>query len=236
MSGAHRRPCKVLLTAVTTLVLGLTLAPEPASATLLASNWTGFESGYAWGWSAKENVSVDPAYAKTGLFGVQAVSTPSQAGFLTWGSSRIAPGGQYGRIAGWVRVDSYDPADKTVDVLTLKNAYGAQHFDFFLDDRSGKWRYDLFRDDNAYSTMSAEVGEWYYVEALVDFGGETGSTYTAQVRINGVDQPTIQSTQQVGTTVRSAWFGDRNAFGKTHTRSYDSLSVETGDSPFSFTR
>ena len=68
-------------------------------------------------------------------------------------------------------------------------------FDFFRGPSTGKWRWDLFRDNYAVSTMAAVVGEWYYVEVLIDFGGADGTTYTAQVRINGVDQPMITSTK-----------------------------------------
>lgn len=141
---------------------------------------------------------------------------------------------RYGRIAGWVKIDSYQPGE-TVAIMTLKNGNGFDHFDLFRDKWSGKWRYDLSRSDSAMSTMEAETGRWYFIEVLVDFGGLGGSRYNAQVRIDGVNQPTIQSTLEVGTTVRAAWFGNYNA-DQTNTRHYDSLAVEVSDTPLPFIR
>jgi hypothetical protein len=224
----------VALTTVTAFVLGVSVmlsGPAGAGSTAL---WDGFESGTTTAWSATSHISVAGSYAETGSYGARATSTSSQTGYLTWSSSRIAQGQRYGRIRGWVKVESCN-AYQSVDTFTLQNAYGSHHFDFFRDSSTGKWKYDLFSANSATSTMTANIGQWFYVEALVDFGGVGGTTYTANVRINGLAQPTIRSTSQVGTTVKAAWFGTYNV-GKTNTRDYDELGVDVGNSPFSFSR
>jgi hypothetical protein len=220
-----------------------TAAPVAASAPTVAAAepgdqlstlWAAFELGSLSAWSAVSNVTLSPLYAVNGAFGARAVTTPDQGGYLYWDNAAVLQGQRYARIRGWVQVASaVDGPD--VGVMTVKNNVGSRHFDIFRDSSTGKWRWDLYRGDNASSTMDAELGRWYFIEALVDFGGVGGTTYRAQVRIDGVDQPAIVSTDEVGTTVRSAWFGGRQT-GQTNTRLYDSLVLDVGSTPFGFTR
>jgi hypothetical protein len=194
----------------------------------------GFESGTFDAWSAVNSTRLSSSCSNSGAYGACAVTTPTDGGYLEWTPADVAQGMRYARVRGWVRLDS-GVADQSIGVMTVKNDYGSRHFDIFRDPDSGKWRWDLFRGDHATSTMQAEIGEWYYMEALVDFGGTGGTTYTAQVRINGVDQPSIESDGMTGSTVKAAWFGGK-ADGRTNSRSYDGLALDVGDSPFSFTR
>lgn len=250
MSLRDRRSVGLRAAAALTAVLGIVAVDAPAQAgpvdtgtsTVLAAPadggattlYGGFENGNTTKWSDSDGVTVSSLFARAGDVGARAVTTPLQGGYLCWDDSDVAQGRRYARIRGWVQVASALPG-QSVGVLSVKNAAGEHHFDFFLDPSSGKWRWDLWRGDHAFSTMDAEPGQWYYVEALVDFGGPAGTTYTAQVRIDGVDQPTIVSTGQEGSTVRAAWFGGRQS-GLTNTRLYDSLGLDVGGSPFDFTR
>jgi hypothetical protein len=191
--------------------------------------WTGFESGDSPSWSEDQGIDISSDYAHTGTYGAQATATPDQAAYLKWGYPTVTQGQRYARIGGWFRIDSAEP-DESVGVFSVKNDVGVNNFDFFLNPVTGRFQWDLYRYDNASSTMTAELGKWYYVEAIVDFGGPWNSRYTARVRINGVDQPAITSDLQVGSTVRSAFFGGP-AIGKTNTREYDSLSLWLSDDP-----
>jgi hypothetical protein len=207
-------------------------AAEPLDA--LTTLWGSFEAGSLGAWSSTSNVVLSPGYAMTGAFGARATSTPDRGGYLYWDNAAVAQDHRYARVRGWVKVAAATDGPD-VGVMTVKNTVGGHHFDVFRDSSAGKWRWDLFRGDHAYSTMDAEVGRWYFIEALVDFGGPTGSTYTARVRIDGIDQPTIVSTDEVGATVKSAWFGGP-ALGQSNTRLYDSLVLDVGDTAFSFSR
>lgn len=223
------------LAAALCLVVGGAVAPaaaEPDDAQ--TTLWAAFEAGTLSAWSATSNVILSPGYAASGAFGARAVSTASRGGYLSWDSDAVAQGERYARIRGWVKVAAASGSTDT-GVMTVKNGSGRHHFDIFRDTSEGTWRWDLFRDDYALSTMTADIGRWYYIEALVDFGGVGGTTYRAQVRIDGIDQPTIVSTGEVGTTVRSAWFGEPQP-GRTNTRLYDSLVLDVGNTPYSFTR
>lgn len=218
--------------AVAGLVLSVLLATSVASAATKLRD--GFEAGKPTGWSSTSGINVGTFYAKQGTYGARAVSKPGQAGYLSWTSNKITQGMRYGRISGWVNIRSFKQGE-TVGIMNLKNGYGLNHFDMWRDVKTGKFRYDLYSKNNARSTMVAKTGRWYFVEVLVDFGGQGGDTYTARVRINGIAQPKITSTSQTGTTVRGAWFGARST-AKTNTRFYDSLAVSVGSQPFSFTR
>jgi len=226
---AHR----MLACAAALLLLGLdtdSSSAADASPTL----WAGFESGAAPDWSANQGIDVSSDYAHTGNYGAQATATPDQAAYLKWGYPSVVQGERYARVSGWFRIDSAGPGE-SVGLFSLKNDVGVHNFDLFLDPVTGRFKWDLYRYDYGTSTMTAELGEWYYVQALVDFGGVGGTQYTAQVRINGVDQPAITSELQVGTTVRSVYFG-QNILGKTNTRELDSLTMVVSDEPPTFSR
>lgn len=190
-----------------------------------------FESGAATNWTTTSHVVVSAQSAKTGRFGARTAVTPNTASYLAWTPPRITAGLRYARVRGWFEVDSR-AAGESVDVFTVKNAQGSHNFDFFLTPR-GRWRYDLFSKDSALSTMPAKLGSWYHVEALVDFGGPKGSTYSAKVWINGVAQPSISSTRQVGSTVQAAYFGSAIA-GKTAIRHYDDLALDVSGTPLAY--
>lgn len=205
-----------------------------ASASAATSLGDTFESGRATGWSQQANVTVASGYAREGSFGARSVSTPNQLGYLMWNRTAITQGQRYARVGGWVRIQKFN-AGESVSIAVVRNARGVNHYNMWRNPNSGRLHYDLFRADHARSTMRAELGRWYFIEALVDYGDTATDTYTARVRINGIDQPTIRSTGQVGSTVRSAYFGD-TVLGNSSTRYYDNLALTVADSPLEFTR
>jgi hypothetical protein len=229
------RPTRRVAMGLVSLVAASTVAVASAPAASADTDlFDSFESGTASAWSVFSNVSISPAAARSGSYGVRAVTNPLESGFLTWNRSDVTQGKRWARVSGWMRIASCDCSDN-VGFLNIKNANGVNHFDLWRDKSSGTFRYDLLDRDNEYSTMKVDVGEWYFVEVLVDFGGDDGSTYVARLRINGETQPSIRSTDQVGTSVRSVWFGGPTAF-KSFTKDYDNLNLDLSDSPLYFTR
>ena len=227
----HRSARGALVGLAASMLLNLGVGPAAAddSTTML---WSGFESGAAPSWAHHRGVRVAHRFAHSGHYGARAVARPDRPAYFKWTAPKVVQDKRYARIGGWFRVDK-KTAGESIGLFSLKNANGSNHFDVFRDPSSGRFEWDLYRNDSGSSTMRARVGKWYYIEALVDFGGEGGTTYIAQVRINGVDQPTITSEDQDGTTVHSAYFGD-NETGKTNAREYDSLFLELADHPLTF--
>ena len=215
------------------LLLGVDAGSSAAAATSDSLS-SGFESGTTAGWSVSQGVVVSSSYAHTGNYGAHATATSDRAAYLQWASPSVVQGHRYARVGGWFRIDSAAP-NQSVALFSLKNDVGVNHFDFFLNPVTGRFQWDLYRRNNGSSTMTVKMKQWYYIEALVDFGGVGHSRYTAQVRINGIQQPAITSTSQVGTTVRSVFFGG-NSIGFTNTRDFDSLALVVSDAPQAFTR
>lgn len=212
-------------------VASLYLASSASAAQTLTDT---FESGQTSGWSQKANTTVSSAYAREGSMGARSVSTANQLGYLMWNYKDVPQNQRYARVGGWIKIGSFK-AGETVSIVVVRNAHGVNHFNLWRNVNSGRFMYDLYRGNHARSSMQAEVGRWYFVEALIDFGDTGNSAYSARVRIDGAEQPSIRSTGQVGTTVKSAYFGD-NVLGNTSTRYYDNLSLTVSDSPLSFTR
>ncbi len=233
MSARRRTVRKTWLSGAMAVLLlaagaGSVSAEEQPAAVL----WAGFETGAAPKWSSANGVQVASTYAKSGSYGARAEATPDRPAYLKWSAPKVVQGQRYARIAGWIRIDR-TTSNESIGLYTVKNGRGVNHFDLFRSPSTGRFQWDLYRNDSASSTMRAEVGKWYWVEALVDFGGPGGTAYTADVRINGVDQPAIRSEGQPGSTIRSVYFGENNG-GKTNTRSYDSLTLVLDDEPQSF--
>lgn len=205
-------------------------SPASADTQSFAAN---FDSGNLDSWSDTSGVTLGSWYAYYGDTGAKVVTTPDAGGYLEWAPADVPNGMQYARIRGWVRLDYATPGEP-VGLMTVKNTNGEHHFDIFVD-ADGNFRWDLFSGDHAESTVPAVVHQWYYIEALVDFGGTAGTTYTAQVRIDGVDQPSITSVDQVGANVKSAWFGGPMT-ASMNVREYDGLALDVGDAPFTFSR
>jgi hypothetical protein len=230
--GTTRRQRRSLRVAAAGLLAGSLLATTSASAATSLRDT--FESGAPSGWSEFSSVTVGGAYARSGSYGARAVSTQDKNGYLGWTRSRVTQGQRYARISGWIKLASFRSGE-TVSMLIVRNARGVNHFNMWRDRTTGRLRYDLYRGDSARSTMRADVGRWYFIEVLVDYGENASTTYTARVRVNGATQPTVRSTGQVGSTVRAAYFGD-TVRGKTSTRHYDNLALTVSDSALYFTR
>ena len=64
-----------------------------------------------------------------------------------------------------------------------------------------------------------------------DFGGSGGTTFKAEVGLDGVSQGTMPSTGQTGTSAKSVWLGQSTA-SKTDVKQYDDIRVQVGASPF----
>ena len=203
--------------AILTLAVAATLATpstaNAASATLTANAETGTLTGFG----DTLNTTVTSSAAQSGNHGYT-VETNAAGGYLNWTATDVEQGHDWAAVSAWVRVNSHAPSEST-DLITIKNNNGANHFDLFLTpDNRLKW--DLLISDNA-QTAPITLGTWNLLEARVYFGA---TTYTANVRINGVEQTSITSTGQTATTARSIWFGTSNP--KTHQFDVDNMQAQ----------
>lgn len=199
------------------LVFGVVGSASAASATLTADA----EGASLIGFGVASNASVRNAAAYEGTYGYRVASTAAP-GYLQWNSTDVEQGHEYASLAMLVRVNS-QVSTESVDLVTIKNNQGDDHFDFFLTPQ-GEFKWDLEGATTWDTFPGAKVGVWYLVEARVFFGA---TTYSASVKINNIDQGTINSPSQTVGTVQSVWFG--TSVAKTHSQDYDNMKVNVGE-------
>lgn len=196
-----------------------------AASTSLA---TGFETGTLSDVSGTSaNAVVGGSYAKTGSYGL-ALTASSSIAFAKFDNTQISQGYGYFTVRANVKVVS-STAGESVDLLTVKNAAGVNHFDIFVNP-SGSFQWDLLGANSAVSTTKAAVGTWYLIEAKGYFGS---STYKADVRINGVAQTSITSVSQTPTAVSQYIFGS-NGNIRTNKKFIDDAAVAVSGSALNY--
>jgi hypothetical protein len=219
----------ILLAVFSTACSGLAaMAPSASPVTPATTRIANFETGNMSQLQYAVDVQAVPAARYTGSYGMDARSagTPSWA---AWGSGWLAQNHRYWSFAAFVKVVSWT-SGQAVDLFTVQNATKAHNFDLFVDKYNHKFRWDLYQANTAYSSNVVQLGKWYLVQAYGDYGS---STYTASVRINGVTQPAISSTNQTTSTTSEFMMGTASS-SKTNEKYYDDVKVEVGDVPLSY--
>jgi hypothetical protein len=186
---------------------------------------TGFETGAAEGWTETAGATVTPGAAHAGGFGLDVTADRSDA-FARWVAPVDLP---FWALRAWVRVVSWTPGE-SVDLFTVRNREITNNFDLFVGAGDRAFQWDLFREDAGRAAGAVEPGRWYLVEARGSFAGTTS---TAEVRIDGVPQPSIASPGQARSVVRELVLGSIGT-KKTNRVQFDDVRVEVGDAPVAF--
>ena len=139
-----------------------------------------------------------------------------------WDTDVVQQGHTHATVRVWVRLNSR-AGNESVDLLTIANNQSSRNFDFFVTDDTQRFKWDIAGQDSGEAAFTVEFGRWYYVEAQVEYAG---TAHTAEVRIDGIDQPGVTSAG-VPSTVQSVTVGAFRA--KTHSQDYDDLAVQLGD-------
>lgn len=212
----------VAITAVTAFIFEV--GPAAAASTSLTGD---AESGDLSAWAATSNASVLTTAAYHGSYGYQLDASLSAA-YLNWNSTQIEQNHPWASVSMWFKINSHGATTST-DLMSLKSVAGVHNFDFFLlPNEHLQW--DLLSTDNAQSTYALTPNTWHLVEVRVYYGG---TTYTAQVQIDGVDQGSIASTGQSATDVKSLYIGT-NLATKTYSTDIDDVKVQVGDSDLGY--
>lgn len=209
------------LRAVAAGLLAVLLAAAPAAA-VPAASFDG-ESGTLAGISASANATVTPDAARHGANGLAVAGTAAPA-YARWNPDVVPQGRTHASATLWFRVLSRGPGE-SVDLFTIQSVRRTENFDLFVNGVTGQLQWDLYRANEGHTPEPLELGRWYLFEVQVEFAADE---YSAQVRLDGVDQGTIRSSYP-STTVRAVIIGAEPA--KTHSQQYDDLRVEVGDAP-----
>ena len=125
-----------------------------------------------------------------------------------------------------MRVLAWTPGE-SVDLFTVRNLQATNNFDFFVDTPVRTFRWDLFRGNTAITPDPISLGQWHLVEAKGSFAT---STYVADVRIDGVPQPSITSTGQVPSAVKELILGSVGTT-KTNRVQFDDVRIGVASAP-----
>jgi hypothetical protein len=184
-----------------------------------------FESGRPDGWTETSGATVTADAAHAGAFGLEVSARRSDA-YARWAAPGNLPNWAF---RAWVRVAAWTPGE-SVDLFTVRNREIVNNFDLFVGAGDRAFQWDLFRGNAARAAGTVEPGRWYLVEARGSFAGPTS---TAEVRIDGVPQPSIASPGQPRSAVRELVLGSIGT-EKTNRVQFDDVQVEVGEAPIPF--
>jgi hypothetical protein len=187
----------------------------------------GFESGTPSGLTDHERGEVTRAAAKNGSFGFDTDAQQSNA-YGRWDAAPDGTRRPWWSFRAWVRIVSWTPGE-SVDLFTVENLDAESNFDLFISAPSRAFQWDLYRENTARSG-DVELGRWYLVEARGSFAAETS---TAEVRIDGVAQPSIASPGQPPSAVKDFVLGSVGTAKTKHVQ-FDDVRIEVADSPVAF--
>ncbi len=198
-----------------------TAAPQTGRVT------TSFDSPAALGRAEVNGASVSTGAAHGGAGGLDVRSAGGEA-YARWDAGVLGEGHPYWTFRAWMRVIDWTPS-QSVDLFTVRNLEVKNNFDLFVGAPYRRLQWDLYRENSA-QAPPFELGHWYFIEAKGSFAT---STFTADVRIDGVPQPSITSTDQTPSAVSEFILGSVGT-AKTNQAQFDDLRVELADSPLPF--
>ncbi|GAA2298254.1 hypothetical protein GCM10010402_66060 [Actinomadura luteofluorescens] len=169
-------------------------------------------------WSnATAAVTVTSSAAYAGTYGVRQAATPSNAGIMSLADATLPDGWTWADITFRCRQVSHTTANSPI--ITVQNRAGADHFDLFVNYSAGGvlW-WDLLGANSASAPFV--LGQWYKIRCVVFFGG---TTWTARVWVDDVEQTPIATTGKTASDVRAVHFGGFSS--ETNTRDFDDVSV-----------
>jgi hypothetical protein len=187
-----------------------------------------FESGALPGGTEAHQAEIVAGAARNGGRGLEIRATGGEA-YVSWDSARLGGDGPYWSFRAWMRIVDWTDGE-SVDLFTVRNGEVLNNFDLFVGSPNREIQWDLYRGDAGQTAAPLVPGQWYLVEARGSFAG---STYRAEVRIDGVDQTGIVSPDQVPSAVREFVLGSIGT-AKTNTVQFDDISVALGAGPLPF--
>jgi hypothetical protein len=204
--------------------------PRPPGATTVerGPRVTGFEAGEVPEGADSASIALTSGAARSGARGLEVRARGGDA-YLRWDTAALGGEQPYWSFRAWVRIVDWTPGE-SVDLFTVRNREATNNFDLFVGAPWRRFQWDLYREDSGEVAGPVAPGEWHLVEAKGSFAGATS---TAEVRIDGVDQPPIASSGQVPSVAREFVLGSIGT-DKTNTTHFDDVAIALGDAPLPF--
>jgi Concanavalin A-like lectin/glucanases superfamily len=197
----------------------------PATPVPSRSFTDGFERPRPEAGTEHARAEVTAGAARNGAFGLDVASVGSDA-YLRWDARPTGTDRPFWSFRAWVRVLAWTPG-QSVDLFTVRNLEAKDNFDLFVGTPDRRFQWDLFRESSASAPEPVEQGRWYLVEATGSFSTHTSS---ADVRIDGVPQPSIASPGQPPSAVRDFIVGSVGT-RKTNRVQFDDVRIVVSDAP-----
>lgn len=175
-------------------------------------------------------LTVQAASALGGLMGLQFTPAASTS-FVKW-RERLWQGGvqffPYWSARFYVRFPSL-PGGNPPSIFTARTVGAVDDFTFFYNVGTGTWKWDLDINDSAQGPVVA-VNRWYLVEAK---GSYAASPWTADVRIDGVNQGSVATVGNPAELVHELSWGPQVST-QTWTADMDAFEARVSSSPLGF--
>ncbi len=188
---------------------------------------TDFESGLPDGTDSAA-VEVTTEAAHSGSRGLEVRARGGDA-YLRWDPEALGGERPYWSFRAWMRIVDWTPGE-SVDLFTVRNREVTDNFDLFVASPNRDLMWDLYRGDNAKTAVPVTPGQWYFVEARGSFASPT---FTADVRIDGVPQPSLASPGHRPSAVAEFVLGSIGT-AKTNTTQFDDVAIQLADAPLDF--
>lgn len=116
------------------------------------------------------------------------------------------------------------PVGTTADTFTLQTALQLDNFDFYYNNTTGTFWFDLKGANFIDLGKAPIIGHWYDFQAKVFFGA---TTYTGQVQLDGVQSAVLNSFGETSSFVRSFHIGTSSTT-KTFQLDVDDVYIDVG--------
>jgi hypothetical protein len=167
-----------------------------------------------------------------GPYGVWAPA--ASTAFTRWravgGSEQSIPAGQScWSVRMYLRYPTALPGGATASIFSVVQATGTDDFTFFFNPATSRLQWDLDALDTERSDP-IDPDVWYLIEAKGEYNG---STWTANVRIDGIPQLSVATSGAAQSTIDFIQFGISSAT-QTWTGHFDDCAFAYGTSPLRF--
>lgn len=185
-----------------------------------------FESGGLTNWpTITGNAAASTAAAYIGTYGTRLNPGGGVAGQIATSTTKWTQGTfTWGFVHAKFRIVTL-PVGTTADLITLQAQTQVDNFDFYYNNTTGTFWFDL-KGATAFTDtgLAPQVGHWYDFQARVFYGA---TTYTAEVLLDGQNLGLLSSPGETSSFVRSLHIGTSST-SKTFTFDVDNVVANVG--------
>jgi hypothetical protein len=213
-----------------TTPVGLTVELDALAGVLLTEDFEGATPTDNFDATSAVVPTVQASSLRNGTMGVELAPAASTS-YLRWRERLWRDGAAsypYWSVRFYVRLPSL-PSAPPPSIFACITVAGVDDFTFFYNTTTGLWKWDLDQNDAA-SGPEVVADQWYLVEAK---GSYASDTWTADVRINGIEYDRITTIGNGAEVVHNGLWGTSGT-AQTWTADLDDFAMAVSDYPLGF--